>query len=285
MEKMYATLERQLIVIANSENNILKREEKSVELCVLTLTELKAIILKNGFQSKRSEIDFFKRIKPRFESKLKYHVALFDLEKHKPRGSESQQRKYYEKKLKEIDDFTQTNLEFYTYYKTGAMHFDDLYFIRGKHSIQLALQSCVFDIDVKFRTSHDTKISRILANEMLQAYLLNELALLDGRKIIVPSQDHPKIKLNWTDSKAALIELIYALFSQGVFENASADIKEIAAYFEMIFNVDLGDYYRTYLDLKTRKSGRTKFLDGMRENLIKRMDFGEELPPPQKSLF
>lgn len=282
---MYITLEKQLNAIADSENNILRREERSVELCVLTLTEIKAIILKNGFQSRRSEIDFFKRIKPRFESKLKYHAALFDLEKHKPRGSEVQQRKYYEKRLKEINCFTQANLEFYTYYKTGAMHFDDLYFIRGKHSIQLALQSCVFDIDIKFRTSHDTKVARILADEMLQAHLQNELAILDGRKLPVLSQDQPKLKLTWTESKAALIELIYALFSQGVFENADADIKEIAAYFENIFNVDLGDYYRTYLDLKTRKSGRTKFLDGMRENLIKRMDFGEELPPPQKSLF
>lgn len=282
---MFTTLEKQLNSIASSECNILRREEKSVELCVLALTELKAIILKNGFQSKKSEIDFFKKIKPRFESRLKYHVALFDLEKHKPRGSESQQRKYYEKKLKEIDDFTKANLEFYTYYKTGAVHFDDLYFVRGKHSIQLALQSCVFDIDIKFRTSHDHKISRILADEMLQTFLLEQLAVLDGRKLTVSSQVDTKFQLTWTESKAALIELIYALCSQGVFENAKADIKEIAAYFEIIFNVDLGDYYRTYLDIKTRKSGQTKFLDGMKENLLKRMNMAEEMHSPQKPLF
>ncbi|AZI22545.1 hypothetical protein EIH07_05540 [Chryseobacterium taklimakanense] len=44
----------------------------------------------------------------------------------------------------------------------------------------------------------------------------------------------PKVKLNWTDSKAAIIELIYALYYRGTFNNGQADIKEIAKYFMLI---------------------------------------------------
>ena len=42
----------------------------------------------------------------------------------------------------------------------------------------------------------------------------------------------PNVKLTWTGSKVALIELIYALHTEGVFNNGAADLKNIAEYFE-----------------------------------------------------
>lgn len=272
---MLIAFEKKLKDITLKEGNVFKRQEKSVELCVNTLRELKDSIIKKGFTTKQKEIDFFKTIKPCFESKLKYHVSLFDLEKHKPRNCIIAQRKYFERKLKEIDDFIQSNIEFYTYYKTGATYLDDLYFVRREHNSILTLESCVFDIDLNFRTSHDHKVSQVLADELLYEYLINELASELKNNSTISHVD-TKMKLTWTESKTSLIELIYALNSQGAFENANADIKDIATYFENIFNVDLGDYYRTYLEIKIRKSGRTKFLDGMKENLLKRMDFADE---------
>jgi hypothetical protein len=65
---------------------------------------------------------------------------------------------------------------------------------------------------------------------------------------------------------------LYALHYQGCLNNGTADLKEIAAYFEVIFNVDLGDFYRTYLELRQRKKGRTKFIDGLQVMLNKKMD-------------
>ena len=130
---------------------------------------------------------------------------------------------------------------------------------------------------MNFRTSHDHLISQILAYEMLHEYLLKQLESLEVKNNSTISQVDTKLKLTWVESKTSLIELIYALNSQGVFGNINAEIKDIAAYFEMIFNVDLGDYYRTYHEIKGRKSGRTKFLDGMKENLIRRMDFADEI--------
>jgi len=66
--------------------------------------------------------------------------------------------------------------------------------------------------------------------------------------------------------------LIYAVHSQGVFNNGSVDIKPIATVFERAFNVDLGEFYHTCLEIKYRKINRTKFLDELKESLIKRMD-------------
>jgi hypothetical protein len=78
--------------------------------------------------------------------------------------------------------------------------------------------------------------------------------------------------LEWTESKSALVELIYALHYQGAVESSKAGIKEIAACFESLFRIELGDYYRTFTDIKLRKSGRAKFLESLKDNLLKKLD-------------
>ncbi|MCW4451177.1 RteC domain-containing protein [Kaistella sp. BT6-1-3] len=69
---------------------------------------------------------------------------------------------------------------------------------------------------------------------------------------------------------------VYSLHSQGSIDNGNADIKIIAKTFENMFNIDLGDFYHSYLELKGRKINRTKFLDSLRDALIKRMDEQDE---------
>ena len=82
--------------------------------------------------------------------------------------------------------------------------------------------------------------------------------------------------LKWTASKTALTELIYALYSHGVFNNGNTDIKLIAKTFEEAFNIELGNFYHTFMELKARKINRTKFLDNLCEALIKKMDEQDE---------
>ena len=137
--------------------------------------------------------------------------------------------------------------------------------------MHLSIDTFVFESDPKFTTSHDFKVARIIANDMLEVYLKEELDRLkrtepDEHKIFAP-----KVKLNWTDSKASLIELIYALYYKGSFNNGQADIKEIAKYFEVVFNTDLGDVYRSYLEIKNRNA-RTKFLSGLQNLLNDKMN-------------
>lgn len=61
-----------------------------------------------------------------------------------------------------------------------------------------------------------------------------------------------------------------------IIDNGNTDIKIIAKTFENMFNIDLGDFYHSYLELKGRKINRTKFLDSLRDALIKRMDEQDE---------
>jgi hypothetical protein len=272
--KLHSELEEQLNFITLETEDSINRAELSIEVINACVKKLKAFIIKYKFKSQSEEIHFFKKLKPSIYSKLIYHNTIFNIEAKMPSGGGESTKKYISDELDKIKQFFHQNLEFYKYYRTNSSYLDHKYFVRGKHDIRLTLDSFIFDSDSRFSTSHDYKVSKILANDQLEVYLEDRLASLSLQKTEQPafSQVHPKIKLNWSESKTALIEVIYAFHSQGVFENGKADLKEIASYFETIFNVELGDYYRTFLEIRMRKSGRTKFLDNLKLNLLKRMD-------------
>jgi hypothetical protein len=90
------------------------------------------------------------------------------------------------------------------------------------------------------------------------------------------SQHEPKGKMIWTGSKVSLTEIMYAFHTKGVFNNGAAELKEIASYFEEIFHIDLGQYRRTFLEIRNRKSDKTKFIKALDEELLKRMEETDE---------
>lgn len=114
-----------------------------------------------------------------------------------------------------------------------------------------------------------------MANDLLEVYINDELLKLNRQGEEQYRIATPKTKLAWSDNKISLIELIYALHCKGSFNNGNADIKEISAYFEAVFNVELGDVYRTYLEIKNRSS-RTKFLNTLEQLLNRRMEMQDE---------
>jgi predicted nucleic-acid-binding protein len=112
---------------------------------------------------------------------------------------------------------------------------------------------------------------------MLQSYLYDELARVgteECKQSILRKLSG--LKLVWTGPKAALIELMYGLQTAGVFNESKADIRQIAAVFESVFNIELGDYYRTYQAIRIRKKNRTSFIDALKDSLVQRMDDTDE---------
>lgn len=118
-------------------------------------------------------------------------------------------------------------------------------------------------------------MAKILANDLIQVYIENQLSNLN-KHIGIANSDIGKMRLQWTESKTALIELIYALQSYAVFDIGKSDIKAIATYFENVFEIDLGDFYHTYLEIRNRKINRTKFLDSLKDAIIRKMDEQDE---------
>ena len=243
----------------------IKRIEAVIQLVIQSLSDLKKFVLKNDFKNTEEEIHFFKYQKPIIVSKLIYYNAVYKIETKKPYG-EKQIKKFLNKELNKLKKFFDSNIDFYKYYRSGNSFLDENFFIRGKHDIRLWLDTFYFEADHRFSTSHDYKVAKILANDLIQVYLEDQLNNSSKKKLSDNSS------LNWTASKTALTELIYALHAKGVFNNGNADIKLIAKTFESALNIDLGDFYHTFMELRARKMNRTKFLDILCEALIKKMD-------------
>lgn len=245
--------------------------EQAIILIASALEKLKEFFITYEFENKHEEIQFFREIKPLFASKLIYYNEIYNMETKKPFGSYKVQRKYYETITAKLKDFFDENSQFYEYFRTGNRCLDKKYFRRGKHDIKLSIDSFYFQADQRFSTSHDFKVAKILANERLKIYLEEKMSTLHKSEQR-SSANTDKNAQRWTASKVALTELIYALHSEGVFNNGASDLKDITAFFESTFNVDLGQFHRTFLDIRSRTSERTKFLNGLRDKLITRMD-------------
>lgn len=268
---LLAELEEQLKFISLETDSPLTVAELSISVTEKTLDSLRSFIAKYKFRSTAEEIHFFKELKPAFCSRLFYHISVYNIETRKPNGGYKVIKKYLQNELDKLKRYFDNNLDFYKYYRTGSNYLDHKYFVRGKHDIRLSIETFHFETDPKFSTSHDHRISTILSHDLLQVYLEDSLAELEKKEPKKSEVNH-KSESTWTASKASLIELLYALESEGAINHGNAELKEIATTLEKAFNIDLGQYHRTFLELRMRKGGRTKFLDGLRDSLTKRMD-------------
>lgn len=270
-------LNEQLNFIDLEIDDQIKKCEQAITVILKSINELKKTATKTNFKSKSEEIQFFKEIKPQFTSKLIYFNRVYKIEMKKPNGGNKILKKYYNNELLKLKAFFDNELEFYQYFRSGSTYLDYKYFLRGEFDIKLALDSYYFESDMSFATSHDFKVATILANDLIELYLENQLLMLENNENSEKSQRKPNVKLTWTGSKVALIELIYALHTEGVFNNGAADLKGIAEYFEHTFEIDLGQYRRVFLEIRARKSDRTKFLTTLNDSLQKRMENSDDI--------
>lgn len=181
----------------------IKRIEAVIHLIIQSLSDLKEFVLKNDFKNVDKEMHFFKYQKPVIVSKLIYYNAIYKIETRKPYGAK-RIRKYLTKELKKLKRFFDNNIDFYKYYRSNNSLFDEKFFVRGKHDIRLWLDTFYFEADHRFSTSHDYKVAKIIANDLIQVYLE---ASINKNKLKKASEN----LLKWTASKTALTELIYAL--------------------------------------------------------------------------
>jgi len=76
----------------------------------------------------------------------------------------------------------------------------------------------------------------------------------------------------WTDNKADLIELVYAISLVHSIEHGKVSIKAIKEAFEYIFGIDLGNIYDRLDDIAGRREPRARYLEKLLDNLNKYLD-------------
>lgn len=275
-EQLINDLETELSEIESTQENILTSTEKKIALCRLILLQMRELVLKENFRNEEDEVCFFKHLKPKVYSKLLVYMSIFEIEGKKPEfmGSDFM-RKYYENELEKLNAFFEANADLVQYLRCGCTSFDVLYFVRGKAQIPVPPSNHYFLVDDQFCTMHDYTFSLIRANEEFCLYLQQQINTLDIFETIGssdPSVKQIKSSLNWTGSKLALVELVYALHYSGMINGGLAGIKDLADMFQTVFNIDLKEYYRAWLVIRQRKKERTTLLDHMKTTLLRKMD-------------
>ncbi len=266
-ERFYTALENQLAEIASGDLPLLEQHRAAIIVCKKAMAKLKNYMSSYAFNSVEEEVCFFKHTKPKFYSKYIYRINVFNFLMQRPTGSNDIQQAYILMHLAEVKTYFDHNRAFYAYYRAGMTQLDQLYFTRGGFDVHIELED--FEEDEQYSTSHDYKLSKIIANEQFQDYLNRELAQLnaDPATIIQPFK-HPA----WTATQTDAIELIYALKASGAVNQGNIDIAELVTIFEYTFQMELKEYYHKFTDITRRKKDVPVFLNKLKDGLLRWID-------------
>ena len=211
----------------------LERIKQIIDVIQTSLTLLKRAVAEYQFQNPEEEIQFFKVWKPQISGLLMFYIR---------------------------------------YYRAGQTELDNQYFIRENYDILSDVHCHLLDRDSSFTTLHDSSVAMILANSHLIEYVSDEIDSLSDKLHLKFTSIVDSKLLQWTDSKVALVEFIYAIYAGKCFNNGNTSLKDIAFCCEVLFNIEIGDFYRIFLEIRNRKKNRTQFLDKLKDKIQKMMD-------------
>ncbi len=238
--------------------NCFDSAEKGIQLCAETLSIMRERVSKNGFKNIQDECYFFKSIKPTVVGRLFHFTNLVQIERHCPILTWKEKHKFYIEHISVLKNYFIEHHEIYEYYIRNFTHLDIEYFTRKTHPIEFYPDAIVSVIDMEFSTAKDIVFSHIIGNTLTINYLKNKLSRKQSKHI---KNEQSRSPLKWTGSKVDLVELIYSLQASNLINNGNVGIKELAKIMEHLFSIELGDYYRTFLEIRMRKINQTKLLD------------------------
>lgn len=79
-EDIILKLEDELTLLKSQAHEIFTLIELAIGLCDSAMMNMRRSVLNEGFNDTDDEIYFFKYLKPRINSKLIFHIQLFDIE-------------------------------------------------------------------------------------------------------------------------------------------------------------------------------------------------------------
>jgi len=184
--------------------NIIEAAKKITALCRSQLLELRNHVVHTGFVDEAEEIHFFKHTKQVPLVYLIYYSELLDLELKIPVCGKKARRQWIKAKRKLWSSFLLGHAQFWKYIQLGHTHWDSQYFTRRKKDSLNPTYAHHIAIDPVFTTSHDMLLGQLRAYEKAIGYLGNRRNTLGSGKF--------RPRLQWSSTKAALTELVYALY-------------------------------------------------------------------------
>ncbi|MES2588827.1 MAG: RteC domain-containing protein [Bacteroidota bacterium] len=268
----FITSEKQLIneieQILQSKADMTVMAKKASKLISQTLISFRKQIREKGFKKDEDEIYFFRNIKPKIHAYLIFFSILTDIETSKFHMNDEEVNNLIEKKIRMFRHIMRENLDFVTYYMEGLSHLDRQYFLRPVDVQKVTRHTANMMLDPEFNTTYDSVAANIIAQKLLINYLFPE------------QQNNSKIpkssKLKWTANKSDFVEFVYGLQATTAINNGDVEIKELCQALQSIFEVQIDDPYRTFIDIVNRKTTKIKFIPTMQEGIKRKIEDADE---------
>lgn len=274
IENIYKDLNVSLSNIERKTINKIQTSQEIVAAYYESLLALKSFVSQYTFKSEQEEIHFFKQVKPSLLGELLYHNKIIEIEINIPPGTDEDVINYYNCHIQHITRFFKKHKDFYQYHRLNSTANDNFYFLRKNNNTVDTIDPTFLNLDADFSTKYDVVIAQIQAYDRLEFYIKEKINLIENKTDLPKIEQlgsNEKGQFHWTDSKSALVELIYALTANKSINNGQNDVKDLALFFEQHFNISLGDIYRTYFSLKSRQSP-TVLIDSLKESFLKKIN-------------
>jgi len=274
VEERYAAFLKEMDRIIEENPDGFDRLAAVIECVRKYLNALRDHLIKYGFKDDAEEIYCFKEAKPAFLSWYIYHTEWYHILRRVPAGDAGVTNAYFLDEIRSVDRYLGQVVFFCQYAKMKATELDGLCFIRGKSLDSIVLPELV-EADPEFSTYADHTFAKIKAYGMLRDSLLEEVRL--------PDLGVNGVDMRWTGDACNLVEVIYGIYDTQQINHGKVELQEIVTWVEQGLKVNLSRFYRRFTEIKERKMiSPTKYLDAMRDAILRRIDDDLKLKPKKK---
>jgi len=86
-------------------DDVSEQREYAIGLCKIALSRMRKLVIEKGFPDVKSEINFFKKVKPLAYSKLLYYQTIFDIESKRKKAEIPVIQRYFQQRLFKIQEY------------------------------------------------------------------------------------------------------------------------------------------------------------------------------------
>lgn len=278
-DRLYGELLGEIDELSFKEKGLLARLEACIALCIKYLGWLRNFVKDNKPKDELGWIVLFKEIKPKFKAQLLFYKRALRLEAQRTVGDKEALVAYYIQALEKLAGSFAEDRAFWEYVRRGCTHLDTRYYVPGVYDPLLDPDENLVDADPDFSSSHDSLLAKVMANELLVGWLEKRLGQLHGKEDADIEELLEDSSYVWTESKNGLTEVGYSFHLHKCFNNGKATLNGIMGYLQMVFHVDLGNFHNAFKQMR-RRAARTPFLDGLKKDVLRKMDDMDEKGDP-----
>jgi len=221
---------------------------KKINKCLLALLNFEEQFC---FSSLMEEINYFKLKRPAIVKWDFFFRQLKVFEENFPLGGWVSQRAYIRQFQRGIHRFFKQKINFIRYLRNHQVYKDPELFNKNSQ-----------DRDIN---------AMVQAMILFDEYLLARISELKMPGQQAVSESNAKSPLQWSDNKQDLILLAYALYEKRSINDGQITLKEIIGQFESLFNIQLQNHSRRFIDLKNKKQP-DQFLMDLRDVINRKID-------------